>query len=190
MDNLQTELQELQNLDPSALDDAQKTRLSELPLLIVQEEKTSLLAELEKKEKDLSSALSQKEHWRKKAEEVKPNQTEGVDSIDLIKLGKKLQDYSDEELDFVTKFAGTKKPEEVLKALENPFVQTGIKATREQVEKEKTLRPSGTQGMSDKPKSVSEQIANADMAGKEELLKKYGLYRDPRPRSDNRRIGR
>ena len=49
---------------------------------------------------------------------------DSVDSIDLIKLGKKLQDYSDDELDFVTKFAGTKKPEEVLKALENPFLFT------------------------------------------------------------------
>ncbi len=123
---------------------------------------------------------------RKVKSQPNPN---GADPLDLIKLGKKLQNYSDEELDFLTETAKSKNPADVLKALENPFVQSGIAAHREKVEKEKTLKPNGTQGISDKPMSVSEKINTASTMGeKEELLKKYGLYRDPRPRSDSKRI--
>lgn len=62
-------------------------------------------------------------------------------------------------------------------------------AYKQKVEKDRSLKPSGTQTISDKPTGLAEQINSADMAKKEELLKKYGLYRDPRPRSDGRRIG-
>lgn len=184
MDELQAELQGLQNLDPSELDDSQRTRLAELPGLIWQAEKTALAEELEKKDKDLASALSQKEHWRKKAEEPKPNQggeSSPIDPLDLIKVGKKLQDYSDEELDFVTRAAKSKKPEDILKTLEDPYIVAGIQAQREKVEKEKSLRPSGTQGTSEKPKSFLEKLAAASPKEKEELLKERGLYKDPSP---------
>ncbi len=103
-----------------------------------------------------------------------------VDTVDLIKLGKKLQDYSDEELDFVTEFAKSKKPEAILKALENEFVKTGIEARRAKVEKERGLAPSGTQGELDKPKSVVDKLKTSDMKEKEDMLAKMGLYKNPR----------
>lgn len=128
-----------------------------------------------------------------KALKQKPNNqpVSPVDSIDMIKLGKKLKDYSDEELDFVTEFAKSKNPEEILKALENPFVQSGISAYREKVEKEKlTLRPTGTQSESDKPLSITEKLAKAgSMADKEKILKEVNLYKEFRPRSDRTNIG-
>lgn len=119
------------------------------------------------------------------------SQQSQVDSIDMIKLGKKLKDYSDEELDFVTEFAKSKNPEEILKALENPFVQSGISAYREKVEKEKlTLTPTGTQSESDKPMSLTEKLSKAgSVAEKEKILKEFNLYKEFRPRSDRTNIG-
>ena len=142
--------------------------------------------------KKLEAYEAQKKRAEKAEAELKKlksQPTVEVDSVDLIKLGKKLQDYSDDELDFVVDYAKSKKPEAVLKALENPYVQAGIEAQRKKVEKEKSLKPSGTQAISDKPKSLAEEMNSADMAKKEELLKKYGLYKDPRPRIDGKRIG-
>jgi hypothetical protein len=105
-----------------------------------------------------------------------------LDSVDLIKLGKKLQDYSDEELDFVTEFAKSKKPNDILKALENPFVKQGITAAREKSEKEKlSVKPSGTQPEMDAPSSLAEKLANAyTIADKQKILEEYGLYSEPK----------
>lgn len=112
-----------------------------------------------------------------------------VDPVELVRLGKKLQDYSDDELDLGVTLAKSKKPEDILKAFENPIVQAGIKAQREKVEKEKGLKPSGTQTESEKPKELREQLNSMSMKEKEEFLEKIGAYRSPRPRSDSRKIG-
>lgn len=109
---------------------------------------------------------------------------DSVDSIDLIKLGKKLQDYSDDELDFVTKFAGTKKPDEVLKALENPFVQQGIQAQREKVEKEKAVKPSGGSPQVEPKKSLKEILKTGSTQEKEKALIEAGMIPTPRKRPD------
>jgi hypothetical protein len=114
------------------------------------------------------------------------NQVNPVDSIDQIKLGKKLHDYSDEELDFVTEAAGSKDPTKVLKTLENPYIQAGIKAIREKVEKENlTLKPNGTQPDFDRPQSLEERLENAKSdKEREEILGEMGLYQEPRRRPD------
>lgn len=150
------------------------------------------LEELRKKAELAENYKIRAEKAEKALKRVPVNQSENpVDSIDMIKLGKKLKDYSDEELDFVTEFAKSKKPEEILKALENPFVQSGISAYREKTEKEKlTLTPTGTQSESDMPLSLTEKLNRAgSMAEKEKLLKEYGLVKEFRPRSDRTNIG-
>lgn len=119
-----------------------------------------------------------------------PIKTSNPDSIDLIKLGKKLQDYSDEELDFVTEFAKSKKPEDILKALDNQFVKQGIISFREKVEKEKlTLKPSSTQSESDRPKTLHERLTNASIEEKEKILMEIGAYKSPRPKGERQNIG-
>jgi hypothetical protein len=120
------------------------------------------------------------------------NQVENqTDSIDLIKLGKKLQDYSDDELDFVTEYAKSKKPEDVLKALDNPFIQAGIKANREKVEKERlTLKPNATQPDYDAPKTLEERLNEAYTdKEKQEILEEFGLYQEPKRRPDTFNVG-
>lgn len=116
---------------------------------------------------------------------------ESVDALEFIKLGKKLQDYSDEELDFATEHAKSKNPEAILKALDNEMVQLAIQGRREKIEKEKlALRPTGTQADSDEPKSLTERLARASVAEKEKILSEAGLYKSPRPRTDRVNLGR
>lgn len=113
-----------------------------------------------------------------------------IDSVDLIKLGKKLQDYSDDELDFVTEYAKSKKPEDILKALENQFIQQGIKAQREKVEKEKiALKPNSNQPDSERPKTLHERLASASLEEKEKILIEIGGYKNPRPKGERQNIG-
>ena len=113
-----------------------------------------------------------------------------VDSIDQIKLGKKLHDYSDDELDFVTKYAGSKNPEEVLKVLNDPFVVAGIQARRELVEKEKlVLKPSGTQPDFEENLSLDDRLERAtSFDDKQTILQDVGLYQEARRRTDGPQI--
>lgn len=63
-------------------------------------------------------------------------------------------------------------------------------AYRAKAEKERlTLKPSGTQSESDRPKSLTEKLAGASIIEKEKLLKEAGLYKEFRPRADRREIG-
>lgn len=58
------------------------------------------------------------------------------------------------------------------------------------VEKEKALKPSGTQPESERKKSPLEQITSAKgLKDQEEMLRKYGLYKESRPRADRSTIG-
>jgi hypothetical protein len=57
-------------------------------------------------------------------------------------------------------------------------------AYQAKAEKERlTLRPSGTQSDSEKPRSFVEKLAGASLAEKEKLLTEAGLYKQPRARS-------
>lgn len=163
---------------------------------VVQEEETTQQPIQEEIPQEETVVLSKAEYNKlnRKAiayEVVKKNppiikQEESINTIDQIKLGKKLVDYSDEELDFVVEHAKSKKPEDVLKALENPFIQAGIQAQREKSEKEKlTLKPNGTQPDFERPMSLEERLENARTdKEKQEILEEFGLYQEPKRRPD------
>lgn len=63
-------------------------------------------------------------------------------------------------------------------------------AYRAKLEKELSLKPSGTQSESEKPVSFAEKIKNASLADKEKFLEEAGLYKNPRPRADRVNLGR
>lgn len=107
-----------------------------------------------------------------------------INTIDQIKLGKKLVDYSDEELDFVVEAAGSKDPEKILKTLQNPFIQAGIQAQREKVEKEKAVKPSGGSPQVSPKKSLKEILSTGTTAEKEQALIEAGMIRPPKKRPD------
>lgn len=114
----------------------------------------------------------------KKTKPVPEQVGSSVDPVGLVRLGKNLQEYSDDELDFVLGFAKSRKPEDILEAAKNPFVQAGIQAQREKVDKEKTLKPSGGQPEVEVKKSNQDILRNGTLAEKEELLKKLGVLKD------------
>lgn len=121
-----------------------------------------------------------------KSIEKKINSRSGSpDVLETIKLGKKLQDYSDEEIDFAIRVAKTTNPKDILEALENDMVQMAISAKREKVEKERlNLKPNSNQTESDKPMSFEEELENATVEEKEEILKRYGLGQEYPKRKD------
>lgn len=158
---------EEERLAREALESQENGGISTNPPEISSEE----LVELRKKAEAYEAQKIRAEKAEAKLKE-KPKPDNGTDSIDQIKLGKKLVDYSDDELDFVVGFAGSKKPEEVLKALENPYVQQGIQAQRAKVEKERlSLKPSSKQSDSDAPVSLEEALATSNDKEREEILK-------------------
>ncbi len=136
--------------------------------------------------KDLQSALAQKDHFRTKAKKAgedledykKENPLKGAppkedkksedaeiwkaseDPMEVVKLGKVLKDYSEEETEFIMKNAPTKDIEGIVKATENPMVQAAIQGMRDKAEKlSKTPPPSSPDGSTpvfDAPKAVKE----------------------------------
>lgn len=157
---------------------------AETPTETAQEEQVDI--ESLKKQAELAQNLAQNYKIRaekaeaalKKTKPVPEQVGSSVDPVGLVRLGKNLQEYSDDELDFVLGFAKSRKPEDILEAAKNPFVQAGIQAQREKVDKEKTLKPSGGQPEVEVKKSNQDILRNGTLAEKEELLKKLGVLRD------------
>jgi len=84
-----------------------------------------------------------------KAEEGKQNEEEveewsaPTDPIEIVRLGKVLNGYSEEEIEFIMRNAPTRDVEGIIGATKDPWVQAAIKAQREKVAKEnKTPEPS------------------------------------------------
>jgi len=124
------------------------------------------------------------------------NQSQETSALELIKLGKKLENYSEDELEFATEYASSKKPEAILEALDNDMVQMAINASREKTLKEKALKPTGTQGDSEKPSSLTDKLVqaksgnlDAELDAKEKILTAAGLYKSPKVRPDRTHIG-
>ena len=167
---IQDELKELQNLPEAERDENQQIRLKELNSW-AEAEKTA-----EEKSKELASALPQKEHFRTKYEETEkvrkeleeklkalsgnPPNAIPQDPIQVVKLAKALDGYSEEESELVLQFAKDKTPEAIIEATKNEWVQTAIQAKREKVAKEKQIpspsSPSGYTPPEDAEKAVKE----------------------------------
>ena len=127
----------------------------------------------------------------KKQPKTPAKESAGVDALDFIKLGKKLQNYSDAEIDFATEVAKSKNPDEIIKALENEYVQLAFEAKRQKDEKDKlTLAPSGKQSESDKPRSLQDKLKGASLSEAEKFLSEKGLYQEPKRKADRAVIGR
>lgn len=199
MNELKTELQDLQKLDQSALDDAQKARLAELPgLIIVEADKLSAL--LTEKEKEAKTALAQKDHFRTQAEKAEADRVEaerklkeagggagntGIDVNQFLDMSASLEGLDQAEKEYLAnQHKLTGKPISELRQSDTfSFWQVGHK---QKVEKDKALNPSSTQVVVDEKKSVDEILANATLEEKEKFLKDNGLYTDTRNKNHNR----
>lgn len=198
MNELKSEYQALLSLDQNTLDDVQRARLIELPGLIVAEaEKTA--RELEQIKKDRDSALAQKDHFRTKFEKEEAERKAIEDKLkggitdqklnveDYIDISASLEGLDQREKEFLaTQHKLTGRPLKEIRNDEDFTLWQG--AYRSKVEKEKGLKPNGTQPEGDKPKTLGERLASASLAEKEKILAEAGLYKTPRPRSDRKII--
>lgn len=205
MQQMKQEFQELKQLESEGtLDEAQTARLAELPNLII-EEAEKLAVSVDKFQKDATSALAQKDHFRTKFEkeeiaklEAERKLKEGggsgekpaLDVGDYIDISASLEGLDQREKEYLAnQHKLTGKPLGEIRKDENFLLwQSAYEA---KVEKEKlALKPNGTQPEGSKPSSFEEKLANATtIAEKEALLKSMGLYDEPRKRADRVDIG-
>jgi len=111
----------------------------------------------------------------KLAKSVRPEEVEEweapSDPLEIVKLGKTLKDYNEEETEFIIKNAHTKDIGGIINAEKDEMVQLAIKAKREKVEKEKALNPSTTQSeVETKPTSVDERLKKAETFAEQEKI--------------------
>jgi hypothetical protein len=79
------------------------------------------------------------------AEPTKESEVKSSSPVDLVRLGKKLEKFNDEELDFIIAHAGTDDKEKILEASKDEYVQLAIEAKRQKVADENKV-PSTTSG--------------------------------------------
>lgn len=112
-----------------------------------------------------------------------------LDVEDYIDISASLDGLDQREKEYLAeqhKYSG-KSLKDIRSSEDFNFWQT---AYRTKVEKEKlTLKPSGTQNESDRPRSLTEKLRGASLEEKEKLLREHGLYKEVRPRADRTRIG-
>lgn len=190
------EFQELQNLEgQGSLDEAQKARLLELKGIEDADK-------ADKQNKELASALAQKEHFRQKAEKAEAEKkaledkvkaggtsTQGLDVGDYIDISSSLDGLDGREKEYLAqqhKLSG-KPLKEIRDSEDFQFWQNSYQA---KVEKEKSaLKPTNTQTETEVITSFDQKLEKANMAEKEKMLIDAGLYKEPRPRTDRTDIG-
>jgi len=100
------------------------------------------------------------------------------DPLEVVKLGKALKDYSDEETEFIIRNSPSKNIEGIVKAEKDPWVQAAIKSQREKVERESKIpepsSPSATFNKEDAVKTVKEGKVAEIVAKKMAELERKG----------------
>lgn len=158
-------------------------------------------------QKDLKSALAQKDHYRAKAKQLEAElktreeelartkservQSQGLDVTDYIDISASLQGLDQREQEYLAReHKLTGKPLSEIRQSED--FQFWQQAYRQKVEKDrKTLTPSSVQDEVDRPKSFEQKLAEAKtIKEKEDLLRSVGMYKENRPRDDRTTIGR
>ena len=139
---------------------------------------------------DVQSVLAQKEHFRTKAEKLETElnelrnkpapasiATQAIDPLEVVKLGKSLSDYDEEETSFIIRNAKDKSPQGIIGASKDEWVQTAIKARREKVAKEKQIlgpsNPGSTPSFMQKSPSEIGKMPQAEYDKYIESLKNY-----------------
>ena len=141
----------------------------------------------------MQSALAQKEHFRKKYEESqkelgKPKPTTPEDTLtgnpmEVVHLAKALGDYTEDEVEFITRNAPEKSIQGIIDASKDDWVKTAILARREKVDKEKSIPlPSTKQSLSKKPidKITPADISLMSKEEKTDYFIKVGMMKKPR----------
>ena len=189
-ENIKKELEELQKLPEAERDENQQNRFKELNSW-AEAEKTA-----EQKSKDLQSALAQKDHFRTKAEEAEAKKVEleqkltgagqvtsmPVDPLEVVKLGKALSDFNEDETSFIIKNAKDKTPQGIVEASKDEWVADAIKARREKVAKEKQILGPSNSGSGGSPHFTAKSPQEIAKMSKEDYDKYLEQLQKQKPK--------
>lgn len=65
--------------------------------------------------------------------------TSGVNPMEVVRLAKALEGYNENEVDFITRNSGSSKIDDIIKTTKDPWVETAIKARREEEKNKKKV---------------------------------------------------
>lgn len=88
--------------------------------------------------KELKAKIASKPEPKKEPEEVE-EWIATNDPLEVVRLGKALKDYNEEETEFIIRNSPSKDIEGIMKAEKDPWVQAAIKAQREKVARENKI---------------------------------------------------
>jgi len=124
------------------------------------------------KSKELQSAIAQKKAYRVKYEKAQKELNKlketpetklptSTNPMEVVKLAKALEGYSEEEVSFITRNATDESIDGIIKATKDDWVKTAIQSQRDKVDKEKGT-PSPTSPASIKGKSDADIAKMSD----------------------------
>lgn len=114
--------------------------------------------------------------------------TKSLEIDDFINISASLEGMDQREKEYLAEqHKLTGRPLNEIKQDEN--FQLWQTAYKQKVEKERALKPSSTQTVSDKPMSLGDKLKGATLEEQEILLSEAGLYSSPRPKADRVTIG-
>jgi len=136
------------------------------------EETTVDNSQLEEKNKQLferaKKAEAEAKELRAKVGEAKPSESNLT--MEAIMVGKKLDKYSEDEIQSIAKIIKSDKPSDILAALDNPFIKQGIDTAREKVTKENKV-PSSSGSSGGGSQLSGDEVAKMDREDHKKLWK-------------------
>lgn len=118
----------------------------------VAEPQTSAQEEKPAKDKEFQSLEAQKAHWREKAEKLEKQLSQktvgGTNPMEVVKLAKALEGFSEEEVDFITRNAGSAKIDDIIKTTKDEWVKDAIEARRKKLADTKKIPGSSSSDFS------------------------------------------
>lgn len=134
------------------------------------EAKPNLTPEQKGKLESFDRIYSENKILKEKIAKISPKKEEGVnkwgapsDPLEVVKLGRVLKDYNEDETDFIIRNAPTKDIDGIMKAEKDPWVQSAIKFQRDKVENEKKIPGSTSTDFSSPEKKISKDTSEEEV---------------------------
>ena len=95
------------------------------------------------KDKEFQSLEAQKLHYKEKVEKLEKQLSQktvgGINPMEVVKLAKALEGYSEDEVDFITRNSGSAKIDDIIKTTKDEWVKDAIEARRKKVSDSKKV---------------------------------------------------
>jgi hypothetical protein len=144
----------------------EETPAEEIPQKEPKAEEIKPDAELEAKNKELFARAKKAEDELKKLKsqvQTQKSPTGESLTLDAIKVGKRLEKYTEEEIDSVANVIKSDKPADILNALENPFIKRGIEVEREKANSNNKIPSPSSAGFPSFEKKITPDMKPEDI---------------------------